>query len=256
MVMDELLRWQQEITARSGARIAAIPVNTSADGNLLTIPPAFPGREFVRSLLADPGFVAQLIRADALTVNWQQPAGSAPSFHFILLHMARAAEWPEGQPDAVLAHELGHIWLHAEGYRSLPYTQELGCAATHAGDIVQHQLIRPELRRRDLSAYDALWTQRQDRWLAAPQPDPTALDRCARMQLLSACCDALLGYTDEEWPGRAAWLTTVRRLYGSIAAMADSLRDAFSGRDLSDRSIYEWALARSLAACLAVGALE
>ena len=65
MVSDELLRWQQEITARSGARIVAVPAETSADGGMLTIPPAFPGREVVRTLLADPSLVCLLYTSDA-----------------------------------------------------------------------------------------------------------------------------------------------------------------------------------------------
>ncbi|MBL8217560.1 MAG: hypothetical protein JNK87_42965 [Bryobacterales bacterium] len=234
-----LTAWQKEIEALGGTPVVLVPVTTTPE-NTLTIPAAFPGRAVVARLLGDEAFVVQLLRAHALTVTLSE---AGQRYSFVLLNQARAADW-EGDPEGLLGHELGHLWLQALGYRSPAASAGDPCLATFAGDIVQHILIRDELRRRGIG-YDAFWTRLQTAWLAGP---PVALpaDRCGRLQLLAAWMDAALGYTDAEWPARGRYLQHLRAQYPSLAPYADTLAGKLGDRVLWDRSLYAWALGRVL----------
>lgn len=231
-----LAAWQKEIEALSGTPVVLVPVATTP-ANTLTIPAAFVGRAVVRRLLLDEAFVVQLLRAHALTVTMTE---AGQSYAFVLRNEARAADW-QGDPDGLLGHELGHLWLHALGYRSPSATAD-PCLATFAGDIVQHMLIRDELRRRGIG-YDAFWTRLQTAWLVGP-PAPLPADRCGRLQLLATWMDAALGYSVALWPERARYLEHLRTAYPSLAPAADALEADLGGRELWDRSVYEWGLRR------------
>lgn len=234
--------WGREIERHSGGRIVVVPVETNTTDNTITIPPEFPGRPIVRDLLLDEPFVRQFTAAHALTVN-HLPG----RLHFILLNQARASDWGGLDPEPLLAHEYGHIWLQALGYRSPD--ADGTCVPTHAGDIVQHVLIRDETRRRGF-AYDAFWKANQERWLDAAT-GPLPLDSCGRLQLLSAWLDASLGYSERTWPRRAAFLEYLDRNYASLLPVQRELHDLLGALDLKDRSRYEYSLRVTLRICRA-----
>lgn len=230
--MSTLEDWSREIELLSGGPVVLVRVETDTDANTLHIPPSFPGREIVRRYLLQESFVRQFLLAHALSLNQD-------GFHFVLLNMARAADW-QGLEDSLLAHEYGHIWLDVLGYRAPAYDSAKPCLSTHAGDIVQHVLIHEETRRRGFD-YMAFWTRAQERWmnsmLLLPRaPEPEA---CQRLQLLSAWTAAQLGTTPIEWPKRADYLGLLNRLYPRLAASANLLVETLDGRDLWDRSLYE-----------------
>jgi hypothetical protein len=234
-----LEQWRKEIEALSGAALVLVPVTTDPAANTLSIPPAFPGRPLVRRLLETEAFVVQLLRAHALTVTMNE--GGA-GFQFVLLNNALRADW-NGDPEGLLGHEYGHLWLNASGYRS-PAVAGDPCLTTHGGDIVQHILLRDELRRRGFT-YDAFWTATQQRWLAQ-QTGRLAIDRCGRLQLLSAWMDASLGYTAQSWPARDRFLAHLETHYPELQPTAAALQALLDGRTLWDRSLYERALLRVL----------
>ncbi|MCC6362921.1 MAG: hypothetical protein IT165_05315 [Bryobacterales bacterium] len=237
--MSTLEDWGREIEALSGGPVILVRVETDATDNSLHIPPAFPGREIVRQYFLQQSFVEQLFRAHALSLNQD-------GFHFILLNMARAADW-QGLEESLLAHEYGHIWLDVLGYRAPAYIPAAPCLSTHAGDIVQHVLIREETRRRGFD-YMAFWTRNQERWLNSMLSLTQApeLEACQRLQLLSAWVDAQLGSTPLQWPKRAEYLGMLNRLYPRLAASANLLVETLEGRDLWDRSLYEAMLIRTM----------
>jgi hypothetical protein len=237
--MSTLEGWGREIEALSGSPVILVRVETDATDNTLHIPPDFPGREIVRQYLLQESFVEQFFRAHALSLNQD-------GFHFILLNMARAADW-QGIEDSLLAHEYGHIWLDVLGYRAPAYIPSAPCLSTHCGDIVQHILIREETRRRGFD-YMTFWVRSQERWLnsmlsltQAPELRP-----CQRLQLLSAWIDAQLGSTPLVWPKQPEYLALLNRLYRQLAAPANLLVETLEGRDLWDRSLYEAMLIRTM----------
>lgn len=231
--------FQAQIETLSGGRVVIVRVETDRSQNVLRIPSVFPGRSVLARLLRQETFVGQLVRAHALTVNY---GGVEGTYHFVLLNMDRAADW-DGMEESLLAHEFGHVWLHVNGYRSPEY--EDSCLTTHAGDIVQHVLIRQETRRRGFD-YMRFWMRNQEKWLLAEEkaPAPVALDGCQRLQLISAWMDAELGLTDGEWKMRERYLSLLRERYGSLMPVVTELGAMMTGLDLWDRSLYELVLAR------------
>lgn len=234
-----IAEWQAEVEAQSGGIVVIVRVETDPGQNVLRIPPNFPGRSVVAGLLQQETFVAQLVRAHALTVNY---SGTEGTFHFILLNMALAPDW-EGMEDSLLAHELGHVWLHANGYRAVD--SEVSCLATHAGDIVQHVLIREETRRRGFD-YMRFWTRSQEKWLLAQENSDAVivLEGCRALQLISAWMDAELGLTETQWPLRERYLRLLRVRFSDFTPVVTDLRTLLAGLDLWDRSLYEFALGK------------
>ncbi len=241
--MQLLPKWRQEIEALTGGRIVTVPVFTNTAENTLRIPPDFAGRAIVRNLLRDESFVRQFIRAHALNVNY---TGADGVFHFILLNTALAEDW-KGSEEALLGHEYGHIWLNAQGYRSPRYENGgiAACVLTHAGDVVQHVLIREEARRRGFN-YLSFWTRNIERWLRQGEVDAARLDACQKVQLAAMYLDTTLALTRENWEPLERFESRVRELLPAVPREVAALKDALGAADLWDRSLYEWALQRSI----------
>ena len=233
--MPSLDEWKSEIERLTGGLVQVIPVTTDKVQNTLGIPDAFPGRNIVRKLFLQESFVVQFIRAYSLTVNY---SGVDGNFHFVLLNLAMAEKWQDKR-DLLIAHEYGHLWLNAIGYRSPVYET---CLSTHSGDIVQHILIRQDMKRRgfDLS----FWIRNLEDWLLRLEKPATALAPCDRLQLLSQWMDAALGVTESDWPPLPKLLARAGEVYPELAAQAGDLVGFLRGRDLWDRSMYEASLTR------------
>jgi len=232
-----LAEWQTEIEALSRGTLVVVRVETDRAENVLRVPASFAGRPVVAGLLRQETFVGQFVRAHALTVNY---SGVEGTFHFILLNMALAADW-DGMEDSLLAHEFGHVWLHVNGYRSVDYLDS--CLSTHAGDIVQHVLIREETRRRGFD-YMKFWVRNQERWMSAESAMPADLDRCQQLQLISAWMDAELGFAGTSWDQRERYLQLLRGRHPALQPVVEDLRALMGGLDLWDRSVYELVLGR------------
>ena len=221
----------------SSGSVVLVRVESVRADNTMRIAPDFPGRTIIVRLLGQESFVRQLMLAHALSVNYQGPEGR---FHFILLNEARGADW-NGLESALLAHEYGHIWLAALGFRSPVFDDS--CLATAVGDIVQHVLIREETARRGFD-YAAFWKRTHDLWLAEEEKGNEApvLDRCRSLLLMIEWTDAEIGFSDEEWPSRPAYLQTLRGRHPDLSVRIDALAAWMRDRNLWDRSVYESAL--------------
>lgn len=237
VIDGRLSDWKREIERLSGGSVQVIAVVTDTTSNVLRIPDSFPGRSIVRQLLLRKSFVLEFIRAYSLAVNY---TGVEGSFHFVLLNQAMAGKWAD-QRDLLIAHEFGHIWLNAIGYRSPDYES---CLSTHAGDIVHHVLIREEMKRRGFAL--SFWIRNLEEWrqrMATPggsQP----LEPCERLQLVSQWMDAELGMAAEAWAPLPGLLARARALYPDVVPAVQELADFLRGRNLWDRSIYEAAVYR------------
>lgn len=237
--MTALDAWQREIEALSTGRIVLVRVETVQPENTLRIAPEFPGRAIVARLLRQEAFVRQFVLAHALNVNY---SGEEGVYHFILLNQARAADW-EGLETALLAHEYGHIWLAALGYRSPAFSET--CLATAVGDIVQHILIREETARRGLDVL-AFWKRTHDAWLEreARIAEPPPLDACQRLLLIAEWVDAKLAFAGGGWERRDAYLELLAARHAALRPVVEELTGWLGGRDLWDRSLYQLALHR------------
>jgi hypothetical protein len=228
----KLRAWRSEIE-HAGVRVLFARVYTDSDRNLLTLPPDTPARPLFAAMLRQPAFVEQLVHAHALTTN-------LPGVSLVFLNMVRAPEW-EGQEDALLAHELAHIALKARGYESVRAPGLAACQITHATNIVQHALVRRELRSRGID--DVPFRVRS---LEAAQDAVTGLSTggstCDKARRLEMWVDAALGLTDGQWPQRPEFLALVGKLWPELAASAERLIAKLQVSDLSDRPGYESAL--------------
>ncbi|MFN7937043.1 MAG: hypothetical protein U0R19_27215 [Bryobacteraceae bacterium] len=235
--MSGLDKWREEIESLSAGKVVLVRVETEQPENVLRIPAEFPGRAVVVRLLTQETFVRQFVQAHALNVNY---SGEEGVFHFILLNMARAADW-QGREDDLLAHEYGHIWLAAKGYKSPAYADR--CLAIAAGDIVQHILVREEGARRGFD-YPAFWKQTHEAWLEkeAAITDPPALDACQKMLLVSEWVDATLAFAEGGWERRDAYLGLLSQRHPTMQPVVEELAAWLSDADLWDHGTYQSAL--------------
>lgn len=240
---DPLQSWKREIEALGDRQVVLARIHTDRARNLLILPQDAGHRPVLRRYLMDRSFVAELIATHALTLNYTGPEGS---IHFVLLNMNRAGEW-KGAEDALLGHEFGHVWLSARGYELPPY--EAGpraCVRIHAGDIVQHILIREEMRRREI-AYLRYWIPNLEKaleQLEAPGEQPPK-PPCMRLANLALWVDVKLGA--EPWDGRQRFLEAMERRYPDLKEIAEQLASRLSEQQVSEPEVYRRELTHVLA---------
>lgn len=234
-----LAKWKADIEATGKTTVVLARVFTDAGRNELVLPGDAEFRPFLRTLLESESFVTQFVQTHAINVN--SNTGLRP-ISVVLLNMARAADW-DGQEDSVIAHEFGHIWLHARGYQAPHVARGLSCEAVHAGDIVQHILIREQMsiRRIDFLPFwirtleSALDQMNKSTGGQAQQP----ADRCQRISRLALWIDVVLGLSDKEWSRRPALLTAFRKNFPELDQPADGIATMLRGRNLQDHQTYQ-----------------
>ncbi len=227
---EALAGWAEETERLSGGKIALARIYTDPLRNALVLPEDAPYPELLSQYFSDPSFRAQFAAAHALSVNHSGPEGR---IHFILLNMSLSEQWT-GAEDEVLAHELGHAWLNARGYRAPSFEPgPRACIATITGDLAQHVLIRAEVARRGLG-----YRNYSNRQIDAELPEPAAAP-CRRLILLVHLVDARLGLERERW---AALEDRLRRTNPLVPACADQIEAYLRQSDLTSTSGFEAAL--------------
>jgi hypothetical protein len=226
--------WRSEIE-QSGVRVLFARVYTDSERNLLTLPADTPARPLFAAMLRQPAFVEQLVNAHALTTNLR-------GVSLVFLNMQRSPEW-DGHEDALLAHELAHIALKARGYESLRASGLTSCQITHATNIVQHVLVRAELRRRGLDDVPFRVRSLETAQDAAAAGLSTGGSFCDQARRLEMWIDASIGLRDEQWPRRGEFLTLLRNLWPELAGPAEHLIATLNAKDVADKTVYESALA-------------
>jgi len=192
-----LTEWKSEIEAASDGRLIAVRIFTDPVNRQIRLPPDIPAIEVLERYLDNTAFLEQFTLAHALTIDYQGVEGR---LFFVLLNMALAGGWG-GDEDALLAHEFGHVWLNLHGYPSLAFRGAEACVALHASDIVQHELLRQDFRRRGID-YDSFWIRNLERAhleLAARQGQAAAEESpCRRLAGLTLWIDVRLGLTSRD----------------------------------------------------------
>jgi hypothetical protein len=236
-----LAKWKADIEATGKTTVVLARVFTDTKRNELVLPEDAEFRPFLGRLLTSESFVTQFVQTHAMNVNAH--TGLRP-ISAVFLNMARAGDW-EGQEDAVIAHELGHIWLHARGYEALRVRGGLSCEAVHAGDMVQHILIREQMRLRKIdflpfwirtleSALEQMTKQSGD--------EAATADRCQHVARLALWVDVDLGLTDREWPHRKAMLAALRKSFPLLEDDETEIAAMLRRRNLRDYPSYRDAL--------------
>ena len=215
-------QWEREAGELSGGTIEVLRIG-EAGSAAQRLP------EIVARAMSDASFRQNLAAAHALTVNWEGP----PRAHYVLLNMALADQWKDGE-EGLLAHEIGHIWLNARGFRSPPYQPgPRACLGILAGDIPQHILIRAEMARRGISG-SKYWQGNLELAMRLARKSRWKLEPCQRLVVLSQWMDARLGASPDSWAEWECYEELQRRTYPWLLPYADALEKLLRGADLDD----------------------
>ncbi len=190
--------WRRETEALLGGpvKILTLPAEDLAEED----------RALLDAYWANPAFQQAFARAQALTLSVRWGGVLRP---YVLLNREQIAN--SRQDVAILvAHELGHVWLQAQGM--LPPRFAGGCLAAHVGDIVQHARIRQEMDRRGVDWRPSYRRDYQWAWERSRGGTGGATgDECFRAQRLSLMLDVRLGFGAEEGGWRNEYLAILGR---------------------------------------------
>jgi hypothetical protein len=240
-----LASWRKDIEAKGQRSVLVARIFLDQARNEFHLPADAPERPVLAALLRSAEVRTQLANAHALNINLD---GQRRRVSVILLNMGRHAEWSPVEP-SVLSHELGHAWLHATGFASPRYD---GCLALHAGDIVQHALLRPEAARRGVpltplllrNADMALKTLESEAAMQNEGSRPVD-DPCRRAAALSLLLDLRLGLTDSQFPQRTEFEARLEQRFPGILAKAKALEFLLQSPDLLTVDGYRRALTQA-----------
>lgn len=236
----QLAAWRSDIERQGGGRVVVARVHTK-DG-AMTLPEDAEQRALLRELLIRDDLRGRFSRTHALNVNLELPAGR---FHIVLVNDALARRFGDNE-EALLAHELGHIWLVVNGLPLIAYAGgERGCQSMLAGDMVQHVLIRAELGRRGID-YEKSWVPQLRTTLeylrATPPSEVRASPPCRRIELAAMLADIYLGLDDATWPDRDEFLCLLRNADPEMAEPVLKLADGWRIENLADPAVYRRAI--------------
>lgn len=220
--------WKSEIEARTFQRIEIIRIPGDS----------FPDedRDVLFSYFAKPDFAESFRQSQALTFRYER-GGKTRSL--ILLNLPRMQS-TQNSPAALIAHELGHLWLASLGLIPPVYQ---GCLSIHTGDMIQHILLRAESDRRGIpwrASYERDYTAANDSLRNAPVQGPG--DDCLRAQRLSLMLDVRTGFEPHAFPAREPYLSALALQDPRAEAIAIELIEALDGKLDLDAKSYAWAL--------------
>lgn len=231
-----LEEWRREIEAGGETRIFLARVNWDRQANTYSLPPDTPQREWFAQYLRDPEFAAQFQRVHAVTASRRD----GDRFLFLIfLNRGLIHQWGDFE-EALIAHELFHAWFIAQKY-PVPRAQpgKAGCLSVVTLDLVQHVVMRDELRRRGI---DHAKYQRRKRDIVvedgARLPASLQTDPCLRVSAVSEWVDMRLELgPDREYEAMA------ERLYPGLGGVGAEIAAYLSRLDLRDRNLHREALA-------------
>ena len=231
----KLEQWRQEIESAGKSRVLIARVNWDREANTMSLSPQTPEPELFANHLRDPEFTRQFQRMHALTASRRD--GDRYLF-LIFLNRGHIDQWGPFE-DALLAHELFHAWFIAQGY-PVPVMQpgKAGCISIATLDLVQHVVMRDELKRRGI---DHAKYQRRKMEIALEggqglNPAQRG-DDCQRVSAVSEWVDMRL-----ELGPVGEYEAMTERLFPGVAAVGGELTAWLSGRNLRDKVVHREAL--------------
>lgn len=239
-----LWEWKREMEGRSsGGSIILTRVFTDPKQNTMSLVPGLAHREVLTRYFRDEAFVAQFYRSHGTTVAYH---GFEGTLFFVILNMALADEW-KGVEDGVIAHEFGHIDLLTRGYPAWATGQGTGeqCIATQAGDVVQHVLIRDEMKRRN-TTYFEYWTRnleavvkRMENETSAPD---TTSDTCRKAARVAMWSDVRMAFDANTWPRYTRFEELMRKSSPELKSIVDQIESRLREAALWSKDRYMSAL--------------
>lgn len=233
-----LAAWVEEIFQKGGIRVVLVRIPAEPETRSLAVPQDTPQRDLLEGYTSQPAFLDQFKRAEALTVNAISPSGRVS---FILVNPRHAGAGARQQ--AVIAHELGHIWLKALRYPAPVYAEgSAACLAVHAGDAVQHVLIRKEATRRGFD-WRTPWFDSLDPALAQMESESgvaPAVSRCQTLAQTALWVDVALGAGD--WSRQHAFLAVLKRRFPAASRAGASIAGELAPLPLEDKDVHAKAL--------------
>jgi hypothetical protein len=197
------------------------------------------GFELVRRQLSQDDFRRQFSLMQAAMIS--ERTDGVDRF-VILVNLGSQDSW-RGFEEALLGHELGHLWLRARRLPTPAYRGgQLGCVAVHTGDIVQHILIRAEMDRRGID-HRTFFMLNLDAAARGMEQSPQAADACAWARQAAIWVDARLAFQGRPWPGRSRYEGAAGRRYEEAGAAASRIVSMLEGKDLDVPLIHRQALA-------------
>ena len=222
--------WRAEIEKLDQSKVLIMRVTEDMP------PPEDPAaRSIITQVFQSPGFTSQFARAEAMSVN-------NGKYHFVLINPAHTTE---SNYDAVLAHELGHLWLKAQGYPSPVYQGgDAGCLAVNAGDVVQHVLIRAEMDRRRID-WRGHWLEnlaKASEHMEADGLTQPVAPICQRLAQLALWSDVKLGLNPASWNGYERFEKAMKATFPELSRPAEAISGHLARLDLKDKAIHRQAL--------------
>lgn len=217
---QNLESWQTEIEARLGE-----PVRILTWPNLEVDPEDWP---LLQGHLQNAAFLQAVGQARGITLNLSVAGRQLP---FVFLHPARMPGHEDARA-AILGHELGHLWLMANGFAMPAFDGgPRACLAIHTGDIVQHELMRREMDRRGIAWREfAAWDYEQAWQAVKERPVGGAGNACTRAHRLSLMVDIRAGFPGEQAEWRHGYLRILGAQDPEAEALAIEIVEAMSSR--------------------------
>lgn len=184
-----LLEWCKELESSGRAEVYVAYVEWDRRENTYSLPPETPKREYFTQYLRNPEFARSFQQAHALTAAHRQTNG--PEVYLIFVNMGLRDQWREYET-VLLAHELAHVWILVQGFPS-PRSQpgKAGCLSVATADLVQHVLLREELRRRGID-HSEYQRSKVRHTLESPADAAPSQDQCLQVGLVSEWVDTRL----------------------------------------------------------------
>lgn len=230
-IPEAISAWRSDLERQFGVKTPIVAAGETIQGD----PEGF---DLASSQLRDPDFRRQFAMMQAATVS-QRVEGT--DRRVILLNLDLYESW-KGFEEALLGHELGHIWLRA---RRLPTPAfrggDYGCLAVHTGDVVQHVLIRAEMDRRRID-HRGFLMKNLDEAARAMEERNSAGDPCAWARQAALCVDARLAFAAHHWPGRTRYEAAAMGMFPESGEAAAEIIDRIAGLDLNDPLVHRQAL--------------
>jgi hypothetical protein len=230
-IPEAISAWRSDLERQFGVKTPIVYVGERIQGDP-------EGLDLAHNQLRDPDFQRQFAMMQAAMVSHR--TGGTDRW-VVILNMDLYESW-KGYEEALLGHELGHIWLRA---RRLPTPAfrggDYGCLAVHTGDVVQHVLIRAEMDRRGIDHRGFLMKNLDDS-ARAMEERKAAGDPCAWARQAALWVDARLAFAAHPWPGRARYEAAATAMFPESGKAAAEIIDLIAGLDLDDPLVHRQAL--------------
>lgn len=228
--------WATEIGRLTGSPVVILGLQNGEPPN------AEPHRRLITRYFTNPSFVEMFSAAQAMSINPKDPV---VKFQYVLINNQLAPRDIAGV-DGLVAHELGHLWIKAQGFSTAQFVPgKTACLSVITGDVVQHIVMRNELDRRQI--------QWRPAWIRGIEPALTQLEKdvdrtgdkvpvCQKLAQILLWVDIELGISSKDWPKRTRLLELMAIRFPEVASIAEPLCDGLRNAQLLNKQVHRAAL--------------